>query len=41
MDLAPSPLRVDRLDDGSEGAIEVAAVVITMSRVLMVADLNR
>ena len=39
-DLAPSLLKFDRLDGGFEGVIEVAAVVITMSRVLMVADLD-
>ena len=39
-DLAPSLLRVDRLDGGFEGVIEVVAVVITISRVLMVADLD-
>jgi hypothetical protein len=39
-DLAPSLLKFDRLDGGSEGVIDVAAVVITISRVLMVADLD-
>ena len=39
-DLAPSLLRVDRLDGGFEGVIIGAAVVITISRVLMVADLD-
>jgi len=39
-DLASSLLKVNRLDDGSEGVIEVAAVVVPMSRVLMVADLD-
>ena len=39
-DLAPSLLRVDRLDGGFEGVIEVAAVVIPVSRVLVGADLD-
>jgi hypothetical protein len=39
-DLAPSLLKVDRLDGGFEGVIEVAAVVIPMSRVLVGADLD-
>jgi len=39
-DLAPSLLEVDRLGGGFEGVIEVAAVVITMSRVLVGADLD-
>ena len=39
-DLAPSLLQVDRLDGGFEEVVEVAAVVIPMSRVLMVADLD-
>ena len=39
-DLAPSLLKEDRLDGGFEGFIEVAAVVIPMSRVLVGADLD-
>jgi len=39
-DLAPSLLKVDHLDVGFEGVIEVAAVVIPMNRALMVADLD-
>jgi len=39
-DLASSLLSVDRLDGGFEGVIEVAAVVIPMSRVLVGADLD-
>ena len=39
-DLAPSLLKEDRLDGGFEGVIIGAAVVITISRVLMVADLD-
>ena len=39
-DLAPSLLKVDHLDGGSEGVIEVVAVVIPMSRVLVGADLD-
>ena len=39
-DLASSLLRVDRLDGGFEGVIIGAAVVIPMSRVLMVADID-
>ena len=39
-DLAPSLLKFDRLDGGSEGVIIGAAVVMPMSRVLMVADLD-
>jgi hypothetical protein len=33
-------LKFDRLGGGFEGVIEVAAVVLTISRVLMVADLD-
>jgi hypothetical protein len=40
LDLASSLLKVDRLDDGFEEVIEVAAVVIAMSRVLVGADLD-
>ena len=40
LDLAPPVLQFDRLDDGSEGVIEVAALVIPMSRVLFGADLD-
>jgi hypothetical protein len=39
-DLAPSLLKEDRLDGGSEEVIIGAAVVMPMSRVLMVADLD-
>jgi hypothetical protein len=39
-DLGPSLLKVDRLDGGFEGVIKVAAVVITISRVLVGADLD-
>jgi hypothetical protein len=39
-DLATPPLKVDCLDDGSEGVIEVAAVVTPMIRVLVGADLD-
>jgi hypothetical protein len=39
-DLAPSLLKEKRLDVGFLEVIEVAAVVITMSRFLMVADLD-
>jgi hypothetical protein len=39
-DLASSILKADRLNVGFEEVIEVAAVVITMSRVLVGADLD-